>query len=132
MTKFLALIALAFASVGALTAASSSDYETCPEPTATTYVPCYPTTTTPTTSTPGPTTTVPQTTSTTAPAPTTTSTSQPESVDLPDCSELPANLTPQDPEFRPELDGDGDGIACEAPPVAPPAVPVIAQPTFSG
>lgn len=119
MTKFLTILALALASVGVLSAASSSA-ATCPEPAYEDQDPCYPTTTT---------------TSTTAPPETTTTSSTvPVPVDLPDCDELPDNIPSTSPDYRPELDHDNDGVACDsdAPPVAPPAVPVVDQPNFAG
>ncbi|MGH9209994.1 MAG: excalibur calcium-binding domain-containing protein [Acidimicrobiales bacterium] len=69
----------------------------------------------------------------------------------PHCDELPANITPDHPDWHPSLDADGDGIGCDdesqptpttaplAPepepptePAPPPAEPVAAEPSFTG
>ena len=51
------------------------------------------------------------------------------------CDDLPDNIPASSPQYSPELDADSDGIACEADvpaPVAPPATPVVANPSFTG
>lgn len=81
-----------------------------------------------------PSSTVPDTTTTSSTVPDTTTTTVQVPGTQPDtltCADLPANIPVGSPAYSPDLDQDGDGIACETP-VAAPASPVVTQPTFTG
>jgi cytoskeletal protein RodZ len=131
----IALIALAL--IVLMVLMGSSDAEGTPEPpcddvpTAQDYVPCEPTSSTTSS-------TVPEETTTTTVPSSTSSTTLPDNTDELTCDDLPSNIPQGDPAYSPDLDADSDGIACEGPetvvpaPVAPPAVPVVANPPFAG